>query len=147
METVRRAIRRMCVWCRGGRVQSLSCAGCPLEGIGPEETSRQLLSRVRAFCVACAGSAAQVELCAAGAAMGVHAPCALHPFRRGVVVRQRQLRFGTLGDEAGNVGPEQVQSLGYGRPGSLGDETDRRQAGEEEHGPQPAADDGEDADE
>lgn len=142
---VLRAVRRMCSWCRGGRVQTLGCGQCPLEGVTEDEDAPRLLARVRAFCLACAGSVEDVADCPAGAVMGVHEPCALHPFRLGRAVRLRQLLFPALGGE------ELLQQFGepggaarHGGPGEVENVACGKEAEKKEHGPEFSADGGKD---
>ncbi|BDU99930.1 hypothetical protein TDMWS_00160 [Thermodesulfomicrobium sp. WS] len=143
---VLRAVRRMCSWCRGGRVQALGCGECPLEGVAEDEGAPRLLARVRAFCLACAGSVEDVADCPAGAVMGVHEPCALHPFRLGRAVRLRQLLFPALGgeellDQPGKTGGAARDS----GPGEVEDVACGKEAEKKEHGPELSADGGKDA--
>lgn len=140
-----RAVRRMCAWCRGGRVQSLECLDCPLAGCDDGADAAALLARIRAFCLACAGSPEEVAACAAGAAVGVHEPCALHPFRLGRALRLRQLRF--LAEQPFHPDGQLLGTAGQGRPGKVQQVRGGKETEKEEHGPQFAAHSREDANE
>lgn len=138
---VLRAVRRMCSWCRGGRVEALFCGECPLEGVTEDEDVSRLLARIRAFCLACAGSAEEVSACPAGTVMGVHEPCALHPFRLGRAVRLRQLVLPALrGEELLDQPGKFCSAARHGGPCEIAEVACGKKAEEKEHSPELLAD-------
>ncbi len=138
-----RAIRRMCAWCRGNRVQSLECLDCPLDGDLEKESAGQLLARMRAFCLSCAGSAEEVAACGASVTMGVHGPCALHPFRFGRALRLRQLRF--LAQQPFEEAHQVLGGARQGRPGKVEQVDGGKEPEKDEHGPELGANGSQDA--
>jgi hypothetical protein len=87
---VRRAmpgvIRKICLWCQGGSarlVKECAHARCPLHScrMVEDEDNAILLSRIAAFCLACAGSADAVFECTADVPIGGQPSCPAHPYR------------------------------------------------------------------
>ena len=79
-------VRKICLWCQGGStrlVKECAHALCPLHSCRMVEDADDatLLSRIAAFCLACAGSAEAVAECTANVPIGGQPPCPAHPYR------------------------------------------------------------------